>query len=375
MSHFNQCVIVHLDYGYLGCVARLRMVRIDSRQPAMRIPHNTKTQFRSSSARSGLVLFLLVAASFITACNKHRQIKIAVIPRTCGSMIWEPEHRGAQAMAFELGADIYWNAPTREDDIQGQIALVERIVDGGYRGLVLAPDHALALITPVRNAVAHGLPTVIVGSPLAIPPGDGLSYILNDDEAGGRIAAERVAALLHGKGTVAILGINPDIIGITTRARSLERELAKNSPNIRIAVEQMGSFNVPHEQQVAEETLKANPELEVIVALTSTSARGSIEAIASASKKGAVKVIVFDTDFLRFDDPSFDSAIIEDTRNMGKKAISLIVGKIHGEPMPLITWFLPTLVTRDNVNTEEIRELTSMDWRPGRLHWRWRVTP
>ena len=118
-----------------------------------------------------------------------------------------------------------------------------------------------------------------------------------------------------------------------------------------------------------------NPELEVIVALTSTSARGSIEAIASASKKNAVKVIVFDPDFLRFDDPSFDSAIIEDTRNMGKKAISLIVGKIHGEPMPLITRFQPTLVTRDNLNTEEVRELTSMDWRPGRLHWRWRVIP
>src|SRR3954451_8306469 len=81
----------------LGCVAQRRMVRIDSRQPGMRIPHNTKAQFSSSSARSGLVLFLLVAASFITACNKQRQIKIAVIPRTCGSMIWEPEHRGAQA--------------------------------------------------------------------------------------------------------------------------------------------------------------------------------------------------------------------------------------------------------------------------------------
>ncbi len=325
--------------------------------------------------RSPLVSLLLVITLFFTACNRNQQIKIAVIPRTCGSMIWEPEHRGAEAVAFELGAEIYWNAPTREDDIQGQIAMVERVVASKYQGLVLAPDHALALITPVRNAVAHGLPTVIVGSPLAIPPADGLSYILNDDEAGGRIAAERVTALLHGRGTVAILGINPDIIGITTRARSLERELTKNSPNIHVVVERMGSFNVPHEQQVAEETLKANPELEVIVALTSTSARGAIEAIGSASRKGAVKVIAFDPDFLRFDDPSFDSVIVEDTQSMGRKAISLIVGKIHGEPMPLITRFQPTLVTRANVNTEEIRELTSMDWRPGRLHWRWRVAP
>jgi ribose transport system substrate-binding protein len=341
----------------------------------MRIFCNTNAQFRLDLVRFGLGAFLLVVYPFLSGCNQHRQTKIAVIPRTCGSMIWEPEHRGAEAVAFELGADIYWNAPTREDDIQGQIAMVERVVASNYQGLVLAPDHALALITPVRNAVARGLPTVIVGSPLAIPPGDGLSYILNDDEAGGRIAAKRVEALLHGSGSVAILGINPDIIGVMTRARSLERELAKNSPNIHVVVEQMGSFNVPHEQQVAEETLKAHPGLEVIVALTSTSAHGAIEAISSASRRGAVKVIVFDPDFLRFDDPSFDSVIVEDTQNMGRKAIRLIVGKIHGEPMPLITRLQPTLVTRANVNTDEIRELTSMDWRPGRLHWRWRVTP
>lgn len=374
MIHIDQSAIVHLDYGHRR-LAHGGRLRIDSRQRTMRIPCEMRAQFLFSWVRAILALFAIVTISLLSSCNGQPKIRIAVIPRTCGSMLWEPEHRGAEAAASELGADIYWNAPTREDDIQGQIAMVERVVSGKYQGLVLAPDHALALITPVRNAIAHGLPTVIVGSPLAIPPGNGLSYILNDDEAGGRIAAERVAALLHGTGSVAILGINPDIAGIMTRARSLERELAKNSPNIHVVVEQMGSFNVPHEQQVAEETLKANPHLDVMVALTSTSAHGAIEAIGAASRRGAVKVIIFDPDFLRFDDPSFDSVIVEDTQSMGRKAISLIVGSIHGEPMPLITRFQPTLVTRANVDTEKIHELTSMDWRPGRLHWRWRVTP
>jgi ribose transport system substrate-binding protein len=288
-------------------------------------------------------------------------------------MLWEPEHGGAMTAASELGAQIYWNAPTREDDIQGQIALVQRIADGNYQGLVLAPDHSLALITPVRSAMARGLPTVIVGSPLAIPPGDRLSYILNDDEAGGRIAAERVGAILHGQGSVAILGIDPDITGIMTRARSLEQYLVKNHPSVRVVVKRMGSFNVPHEQQVAEETLKANPDLDAIIALTSTSTHGVISAIESSPRSHAVKVIAFDPDTMGFETPILDSIIVQDTQRMGQEAIRLIVAKIHGQTVPAIMQFKPILVTRENVNTAEIREMTSMDWRP--RHSRWRITP
>ena len=60
----------------------------------------------------------------LAGCQRNSPITIAVIPRTTGTMLWEPEHGGAQAAALKLGARIYWNAPTREDDIEGQIALV-----------------------------------------------------------------------------------------------------------------------------------------------------------------------------------------------------------------------------------------------------------
>src|SRR5207248_1385861 len=81
---------------------------------------------------------------------------IAVIPRTSGSPFWEPVHVGAEIAARSTNIKIYWNAPTREDDIQGQIALVDAVIDRKYQGLILAPDQALALITPVRRALSKG---------------------------------------------------------------------------------------------------------------------------------------------------------------------------------------------------------------------------
>jgi len=197
----------------------------------------------------------LIFATFalLAGCQRNSPIAIAVIPRTSGTMLWEPEHGGAQTAALRLGARIYWNAPTREDDVEGQIALVQRVSSENYQGLILAPDQSRALITPVRRAMLRGLSIVVVGSPLPIPPGDRLSYILNDDEAGGSIAGQRLAAILHGQGSVALLSIDPDIAGIVTRARSLEQFLATSYPHIRV-VKRAGSFNFPHEQQAAEET-------------------------------------------------------------------------------------------------------------------------
>jgi ribose transport system substrate-binding protein len=308
-------------------------------------------------------------------CHSTAPVTIAVIPRTAGTGLWEPEHGGVDAAAARTGAHIYWNAPASEEDVEGQISMVDQVIDKGYQGLILAPDQALALITPVRRAVARGIPTVIVSSPLLTPPDQGgkLSYILNDEETGGRIAAQRVAEMLHGKGTVAVLGVNPDIAGIMTRVRSFELFLAQNDPGIHV-IKRMGSFNRLHEQQIAEETLKANPEIDVIVALMWSSTRGAISAAEGDPGNRRVRVIGFDPDgTLPFDSESLDSVVMQDTRTMGEQAVNLIDAERQGRPVPALTLLQPTLVTRQNVNTPEVRRLTSMDWRPGR--WDGSTTP
>ena len=316
--------------------------------------------------------FFLLALILLHGCHKPVPPTIAIIPRTTGTMMWEPEHGGALAAALPLGARVYWNAPTREDDVQSQIALVERVAAGDYQGLILSPDHALALVTPVRRAVSRGIPTVIIGSPLAIPPGEGLWYILNDEEMGGRIAAQRIATLLHGQGSVAILGIDPDISGIMTRARSLEQFLTEHYPSIRIVANQIGSFNVPHEQQMAEETLKNNPDLDAVVTLTATATHGVMSAIGINASIHA-RVIAFDPDSMSFDSPNLDCVILQNTHKMGAEAVRTILAHLHGQPVPAITQFEPVLVTRENANTEEVHKLTSMDWRPSQIQWKWSV--
>jgi len=313
----------------------------------------------------------------VVGCRRETPATIAVIPQTTGTPLWESEHLGAKATATKTGVHIYWNAPTSEDDIEGQIALVERVIAGRYQGLVLSPDHPQALITPVRRAMARGLPVVVVGSPLSIPPGGQLSYVLNDEDAAARIGAQRIAFMLHGKGTIALLGINPNVIGIVTRARCLEQYLQKNYPNIHIVVKRMGSFNEPHEYEVAEETLVAHPNLDAIVALSSASVHGILSEI-SDRQTSRVRVIAFDRDDdaeLMFDSPNLDSVLVQDTQKMGAEAVRQILSRTQGLPVPPVTQYDPVLLTRENVN-EKMRELRSMiDTFPVEMRSKWMVGP
>lgn len=307
-----------------------------------------------------------------TACDSHRQEAIAVVPQTESVMAWEVAHAGVEAAAASTGVSVYWSAPSREDDVEAQVALVDRIIESRhYQGLVLAPDQALALISPVQRALNHGIATVVIGSPLPIPAGKKLSYIVNDDDYGGRLAAERVARILHGHGTVAVLGINPDITGIMVRARAFERVLAQIAPGIRVVEKRMGSFNVSHEQQVAEEVLRANPSLDAIVALMWTTIDGSLSALDSSRPKRRVHVIGFEiADLPPFSEQqNLDSVVQADTRSMGYRAVELLHARALGEPVPAMVRLHPTLITRENVDTPEVRQMLSQDWKSHSREW------
>ena len=71
-----------------------------------------------------------------------------------------------------------------------------RLVAEGVKGIVLAPLDDEALMAPVEEADAKGIPVVVVDSPLK----DGnkaVSLVATDNEKGGQIAAQELAKLLR----------------------------------------------------------------------------------------------------------------------------------------------------------------------------------
>ena len=305
-----------------------------------------------------IVAPLLLMSS--VGCNS-RAHTIAIVPRTTGMALWEPEHEGAQLAAAERGFKVYWNAPTREDDVQGQIALVERIVEHRYAGLILSPDQNLALMTVVRRALSHNIPTVIVGSRLPLEPGGKLSYVLNDDQEMGKMAAARMGAILEGSGAIAIIGINPAVAGIPERVDAFDAALADAYPQLHVIERRTGSFNVPYEQQITEEVLNTHPDLSAIFAVSADATRGAYSALVELHKTGKVKLMGCDQDLLMpLVSGEMDSVFAENTFEMGRQAVEFVIDSENDKPVPAITRLKPILVTRDNLRSPAIRKILGL---------------
>ena len=313
-------------------------------------------------SRQTVALVAALVCVFSAACNRGSKL-VAVIPRSCGTVLWEPEHAGAAHLARKNGVEVYWNAPPREDDVEGQIALLEKAVDRGLSGVILTPDETLPLRTPVRRMVAHGLPVVVVGTYLGIAPSAKLSYVLNDDEAGGQMAARRLGAILKGSGSVAILGVNPQLTGITNRERSLEKTLAEEFPNIHVVARRLGHYSVPQEQQIAEDIINGGMPLDAIIALSTSSTRGAYYALVEFGKPRVIKLIGFDQDLIPpLRTGGIDSIVMQRTYDMGRTAMSLMLAQLKGETVAGVTVLPPILMTRENLDSSEIYHQLAANW-------------
>src|SRR6188472_2823022 len=98
------------------------------------------------------------------------ELTIAVIPKGTTHEFWKSIHAGAVKAERELesggGLDInlVWKGPLKEDDRAQQIDVVQGFVAQKVAGIVLAPLDSKGLVRPAEDAVAAGIPVVIIDS-------------------------------------------------------------------------------------------------------------------------------------------------------------------------------------------------------------------
>lgn len=316
--------------------------------------------------RCGAVV-LVVLAALSPGCRRLEHPLVVVIPETTAQEIWESEHAGVASVIAGSNWRIYWNGPTREDDISRQIALTEQAESRRADGLILAPDHPLALTTTVRRIVARRIPTVIVGTALQMQPERNLGFVLNDDSAAGALAATEVATELHGAGEVALLGVNPDITSSEDRGAAFARTLAESFPRIHLVAQLPGSFSLGQAEEGAEEILLTHPHLGAMVSIGTTETRAVLIAIHASTSHPTVVLIGFDQDLdllYALRQGNIQAIIGQNTFAMGSMAMQLIKAARRNESIAVVRRVAPVLITRGTVDSDAVQQMLSTDWRP-----------
>jgi ribose transport system substrate-binding protein len=293
------------------------------------------------------------------SCNRSPST-IAVIPRNCATLLWEPMHAGAVTESRGNLLHVYWNGPTQENDVRRQIGFLQLASDRHYGGVIVAPDETLAFRSPVTQLLGKGTPVIVVDDDLELPSNIRLAYVLNDEAVGGQIAARRLSSVLHGKGNVALLGINLHLRSTQMRALSFERTLAAEAPGIHVAFREPGGTNLPYEQQTAEKVLRSSPRVDAIVALSSLSTRGSYYAKIEMGMGSEVPILGFDQDLLPpIRAGEIDSIVMQKTYQIGLTSMQEMEKLLHGESVPEKTLIAPVLLTRETLDSPVFQEQRS----------------
>ena len=148
------------------------------------------------NSRRALLPSVVVAMSLFGGCgssspDERGEVTIAVIPKGTSHVFWQSIHAGAEKAAQELGVEVIWRGPLREDDRASQIAEVEGFITRGVSGIVLAPLDEAALVGPVDDAARAKIPVVIIDS--GLKGIDYVSFVATDNRKGGTLAGEGLA--------------------------------------------------------------------------------------------------------------------------------------------------------------------------------------
>ncbi len=311
-----------------------------------------------------VVVLVVLVAVFVTVgvLRKGTQgtRKIGVVPKETASVFWEGVRKGAVKAGEEEKYEVLWNGPEIETDRERQRQIVEDMIARKVAGIVLAPNDRKALVPVVEKIDARKIPCVIIDS--AVETDKYLSYMATDNHKGGVLAAQRLGAILAGKGKVIVVEWTPNSASTDARCAGFRETLAQEFPGIQIVDSKYPSPpTMEKAREVTEDMLTRNAGIDGIFACNATSAGGALTALREAPQgEKKIKMVGFDAwptlvDGLEKGD--LDSLIIQNPYKMGYEGVKAIVRHLKGQPVDKQVDTGVELITKDRLSDPKIKEL------------------
>jgi ribose transport system substrate-binding protein len=295
------------------------------------------------------------AALSFSGCNRETKRTIAVIPKGRAHLFWQSVHAGAVKASREAGVEIAWNGPTTETDFNGQIQIVEAMINRRVDAICLAPIDKKVMVGVVEKAAKQNIPVVIFDS--GIDTDDYVSLVATDNYAAGQMGADRMGELLGGKGKVVVVAVQPGAASTMAREQGFEDRMKENLPGIQIVDKRYGMADFAKSLQVSENMLTAFPDANGLFASNESSAVGAAQALKGRKAEG-VKMVGFDWSPTLLEDVRaglIDSLVVQNPFGMGYTSVKTAVAKLGGQAVEKNQPMPPKLVTKANLDTPEIK--------------------
>jgi ribose transport system substrate-binding protein len=304
---------------------------------------------------------LLLVLCLVGAVSAAERPKVAVVPMGTTHNFWKSIEAGARQAGGELGVEIIFKGPMKEDDRAQQIAVVQQFVAAKVAAIVLAPLDSVALRTPVLAARERGIPVVIIDSPLkGEAPKDFVSLVATDNHLGGKLGAEELVRQLGGKGKVVLLRCNEGSASTGAREAGFLAEM-KRHPGINVIVDnRYGGSLVATAQDTAMNLLDKIREADGIFCSNETTTHGMLLALRQTGLAGKKKFVGFDAApvlLQALEKGDIHGLVAQNPNRIGYVGVTTAVRALRGDKVEPRIDTGCQVVTRANLNEPAVKTI------------------
>lgn len=294
----------------------------------------------------------------------EKPLRIAVVPKGTTHEFWKAVHAGAVKAQRELKVEVVWKGPLKEDDLKSQVDLVQSFTAQGVSGLVLAPLNDSALQAPVKAAVRSGVPVVIFDSDLK--GSEHASFVATDNRAAGRLAGEKLAALLGGKGKVVVLRYQEGSASTHNREEGFLEAVRKVAGIEVVSENQYAGATTETAFSASENLLLAQNagkgQLQGVFCPNESSTFGMLLALEKAGLAGKLRFVGFDASAKLIEGVragKLDGLVLQNPFNMGYLAVKTLVRHLRREKVEARIDTGSSFVDKSNMDQPEMKALLS----------------
>ena len=281
-----------------------------------------------------LMLAVVMCLSlFSFASAESGDAEIAIVLKTLGNPFWETMKSGIEAKAAELGVKVDIFAANSEDDVEGQLTILENAVSKGYKAIGVAPLSPTNLNNVIAQAMQDGIYVVNIDEKVDVDAlkalgGNVMGFVTTDNVAVGKLAGADICAKLPDGGEVAI------IEGKAGNASGLDRRNGAQAAfdeqaNITLVESQPADWDRTKAYDVATNYITKHPDLKAIYCCNDTMAMGALEAV----KAAGADIMVYGTDgnddaVAAVQAGELAGTVAQDPAGIGARALEMLVTMI-----------------------------------------------
>lgn len=211
----------------------------------------------------------------------------AVILKVLSSQFWQTMKEGIEAEAKAQGVKVDIYAANSEDDVEGQVALLENAISKGYKAIGVAPISADNLNNAIADAVSKGIPIINIDEKVNLEGlrqlnGTVYSFVATDNVAVGNMGAQYIVDQI-GEGQVAVIEGKAGAASGEDRKQGATEAFTQDS-KIELVDSQPADWDRTKAFDLANNFISKYPDLKGIYCCNDTMAMGALEAVKASGK-------------------------------------------------------------------------------------------